>query len=112
MALPTRSGLAWRRPNRSAERRKLIALNKLGDAAAVVRREWLRLVVVAQASPTTAASPNLFKAMVAALLLFGLLPSEPAPGQPSTIGVVGVAQDVSVKPYWRCRPVRYRREFT
>lgn len=25
-----------------AERRKLIALNKLGDAAAVVRREWLR----------------------------------------------------------------------
>ncbi len=39
-----------------AERRKLIALNKLGDAAAVVRREWLRDNLLARkAAPKGAA---------------------------------------------------------
>lgn len=39
-----------------AERRKLIALNKLGDAAAVVRREWLRDHLLARKTAPTGAA--------------------------------------------------------
>jgi len=47
-----------------AERRKLIALNKLGDAAATVRRAWVRDTLLTRKSAPTGAALYLAEALV------------------------------------------------